>query len=154
MDFTRKLFTWGGLAVALLLLYAFIHPLYRQGEASVAGKTAPDFALTLENRSMHLSDLRGKVVILNFWATWCPPCIEETPALNRLQRLLAPHGGMVLGISADSDPDAYEKFLRDQKVAYATFRDPNLQQNLSQIGLHYGSSMYPETYIKIGRAHV
>lgn len=154
MEFTRKLFTWGGLALALLLVYAFIHPMYRQGEASVAGMTAPDFALTLEGKSMHLSDLRGKVVVLNFWATWCPPCIEETPALNHLQQRIAARGGMVLGVSADSDPDAYEKFLRDQKVAFPTFRDPNLKQNLSQIGLDYGTSMYPETYIIDARGHI
>lgn len=147
MDFTRKLFAWGGLAVAVLLVFAFIHPMYRQGEASNAGRTAPDFALTLDSKAIHLSDLRGKVVVLNFWATWCPPCIEETPALNRLQQRIVSRGGMVLGVSADADPDAYEKFLRDQKVAFPTFRDPVLKLNLSQIGLDYGTSMYPETYI-------
>src|SRR5215470_8238843 len=147
MDFTRKLFTWGGLAVALLLLFAFVHPMYRQGEASLAGSAAPEFALTLEGKPIHLSDLRGRVVVLNFWATWCPPCLEETPALNRLQQRIASRGGLVLGVSADSDAAAYEQFLKEQKVAFPTYRDPMLKGNLSQIALAYGTSMYPETYI-------
>jgi len=153
MDLTRKLFAWGGLALALVLVYAFVHPLYRQGEASVAGKSAPEFALTLDGKPIRLSDLRGKVVVLNFWATWCPPCLEETPALNRLQQRIAARGGMVLGVSADADSESYEKFLKDQKVVFPTYRDPSLRGNLSQIGLAYGTSMYPETYIidKSGR---
>jgi cytochrome c biogenesis protein CcmG/thiol:disulfide interchange protein DsbE len=154
MDIPRKLFAWGGLAVALLLLFAFLQPLYRQGEATVAGNTAPDFSLTLANKPIHLSDLRGKVVVLNFWATWCPPCVEETPALNRLQQRIASRGGVVLGVSADSDPALYEKFLKDQKVEFPTYRDPDLKGNLSQIALNYGTSMYPETYIIDSRGKI
>ncbi len=157
---------WGWLAVAAAFLAAFATPQYRQGEASIAGKAAEDFALTpldglpagaglpaqlslptISGKPAHLSDLRGKVVVLNFWATWCPPCVEETPALNRLQQRIAARGGLVLGVSADEDPAAYEKFLKDQRVEFPTFRDPARKQNLSQIGLDYGTSMYPETYI-------
>ncbi len=142
MDIIRKLFTWGGLAVTILLIVAFIRPMYRLGEASIAGKKAPDFALTLAEKPMHLSDLRGKVVVLNFWATWCPPCVEETPALNRLQQRIASRGGLVLGVSVDEDQSAYERFLKQQGVAFSTFRDPS-----RKISLDYGTSLYPETYI-------
>src|SRR4029077_7947951 len=71
----------------------------------------------------HLSDLRGKIVVLNFWATWCPPCVEETPALNRLEKYIDSRGGMVLGVSVDEDGAAYEKFLKDQSVVFSTYRD-------------------------------
>jgi len=142
MDFMRKLFAWGGLALAALLLLVFVRPLYRQGEATVAGKRAPDFALTMNKKEMHLSDLRGKVVVVNFWATWCPPCVEETPALNRLQEHIASRGGVVLGVSVDEDDAAYRSFLRQQGVIFPTFRDPS-----KQIPLDYGTSMYPETYV-------
>lgn len=94
---------------------------------------------------MRLADLRGKVVVLNFWATWCPPCVEETPALNRLQQRIASRGGMVLGVSVDEDAAAYGRFLQQQGVVYPTYRDPS-----KKIALDYGTSMYPETYI-IGR---
>src|SRR5437763_255159 len=82
------------LAFGLTIIVAFALPSYRQGEASVAGKTAENFDLNLSGKSGRLSDLRGKVVVLNFWATWCPPCIEETPALNRLEKHISPRGGM------------------------------------------------------------
>ena len=142
MGIIRKLPAWGGLAGAAAILLVFAMPTYRQGEASIAGKTAPDFAVTLDGKPGQLSDLRGKVVVVNFWATWCPPCVEETPALNRLQRRIASRGGVVLGVSVDEDTAAYEKFLRDQQVAFPTYRDPS-----KKIPLGYGTSIYPETYI-------
>jgi peroxiredoxin len=138
----KKLAGWFGFAVALGLLALFASPQYRQGEASIAGTPAPQFTFEQNGKPMRLSDLRGKVVVLNFWATWCPPCVEETPALNRLQQRIAPRGGMVLGVSVDEDAAAYDRFLREQRVIYSTYRDPS-----KKIALEYGTSMYPETYI-------
>jgi len=131
--------------VAILLLFAL--PSYRQGEASIAGKTADDFALTIDGKPQRLSDYRGKVVVLNFWASWCPPCLEEAPALNRLQRHIEPRGGTILGVSIDEDPAAYEKFLKDFGIVFPTWRDPNVQDNKSKIELGYGTSLIPETYV-------
>jgi cytochrome c biogenesis protein CcmG, thiol:disulfide interchange protein DsbE len=142
MDLRRRLTAWAALAFGLTVIVTFALPSYRQGEASVAGKTAENFALNLSGKSGHLSDLRGKVVVLNFWATWCPPCIEETPALNRLEQHISPRGGMVLGVSVDEDPAAYQKFLTDHGITFATFRDPS-----RKISTDYGTSLYPETYI-------
>jgi thiol-disulfide isomerase/thioredoxin len=109
-----KLIAWGGLAAFLGIVVLFALPSYRHGEASVAGKRAEDFALNFNGKPAHLSDLRGKVVVLNFWGTWCPPCVEETPELNRLQKYIASRNGVVLGVAADVDQAVYEKFLRDQ----------------------------------------
>ena len=138
----KKVVGWLGFAVALGLLALFASPHYRQGEASIAGKSAPQFTFDHDGKPTRLADLRGKVVVLNFWATWCPPCVEETPALNRLQQRIASRGGMVLGVSVDEDAAAYERFLTQQQVIYPTYRDPS-----RKIALEYGSSMYPETYI-------
>ena len=98
-------------------------PSYRQGEASIAGTPAQDISFTLAGKAEHLSDMRGKVVVLNYWATWCPPCVEETPALNRLQKYIDSRNGLVLGISVDEDGTAYDKFLKDQAVVFPTYRD-------------------------------
>ncbi len=79
MPLVRRIAAWTAVAIAAGILVLFAMPSYRQGEASIAGKPALDFPLTLASKSEHLSDLKGKVVVLNFWATWCPPCVEETP---------------------------------------------------------------------------
>jgi peroxiredoxin len=147
MGILRKIAVWGVLAVALGVLLLFAMPSYRQGEASIAGRTAQDFPLEIAGKPEHLTDLKGKVVILNFWATWCPPCVEETPALNHLQKYIESRDGMILGVAADEDPAAYEQFLRDQGVVFPTYRDPSTRDNHSPIAQSYGTSMYPETYV-------
>ncbi len=147
MDSLRKLAVWAAVAVALGVLTLFAMPSYRQGEASVAGQPAKDFPVTVAGIPEQLSALRGKVVVLNFWASWCPPCKEETPALNRLQKYIAPRNALVLGVSADEDPSAYESFLRTEGVVYPTYRDPATHGTVSPIALDYGTSTYPETFI-------
>ena len=147
MKIGPKIVAWGGLAAFLGIIVVFALPSYRHGEASVAGKQAQDFTMQLSGKSAHLSDFRGKVVVLNFWGTWCPPCVEETPALNRLQKYIASRNGVVLGVAADEDPLVYENFLREQSVAFDTYRDPATKNNHSPIAESYGTSMYPETYI-------
>jgi peroxiredoxin len=147
MERLRRVMVWTGLALGVALLVLFALPSYRQGEASVAGKTAEDFALTVDGKPQHLSDFRGKVVVLNFWASYCQPCVEEAPSLNNLYRYIAPRGGTVLGVSLDPDPAAYEKFLKSYNVPYPTWRDPSLADGKSKIALDYGTSLIPETYV-------
>jgi cytochrome c biogenesis protein CcmG, thiol:disulfide interchange protein DsbE len=143
----RKITAWGSMLGAFAVIYFFTFPHYRQGEASVAGKKAEDFILNFNGKPSHLSDLRGKVVVLNFWATWCPPCVEETPSLNLLQQYIASRNGVIVGVAADEDQAAYETFLREQGVIFPTYRDPGTKDQHSPIAQEYGSSMYPETYI-------
>jgi peroxiredoxin len=137
----------GGLAFlgAVAILYVFAMPTYRQGEPSLAGRMAPDFPLELGGKATRLSELRGKVVVLNFWATWCPPCVQEMPSLIALHQRIADRGGMVLGVSLDDDREAYEQFLTQYGVIFPTYLDAS-----KAIPAAYGTSVYPETYI-IGR---
>ncbi|MHB8755580.1 MAG: TlpA family protein disulfide reductase [Candidatus Acidiferrales bacterium] len=138
----RKILTGITLGAVAGLLILFASPSYNQGEPSLAGSTAKQFSFVENGKQMQLSDLRGKVVVLNFWATWCPPCVDETPSLIALQREIAPKGGTVLGISVDDDAQAYAQFVRANGVNYPTYRDPS-----AEIAASYGTSMYPDTYI-------
>ena len=145
----KKLLSGLALGVAAALVLFFASPSYRQGEPSVAGSQAPDFAFELNRNPARLANLRGKLVVLNFWATWCPPCVAEMASLNRLHRQLAPQGGLVLGVSVDEDAAAYEKFRREHQVSFPTYRDPS-----KKISTRYGTFMYPETYIINGNGRI
>ena len=147
MRILQKIAAWGVLAVAIGVTILFAMPSYRQGEASIAGTTARDFPIEIAGKPGHLTDFKGKVVVLNFWATWCPPCVEETPALNHLQKYIEARKGVIVGVAADEDPAAYDKFLREQGVVFPTYRDPLTRDNHSPIAQSYGTSMYPETYV-------
>ncbi len=138
----EKILGWAGIVAALAVVYVFAMPSYRQGEPSVAGRRAPDFDVEMDGRTVHLADLRGKVVVLDFWASWCAPCVEETPSLNALEQRIKAGGGMVLGVSQDEDPTAYSRFLIDQHVVFPTYRDPT-----KKIATSYGTSVFPEAYI-------
>lgn len=104
------------------------------------GKPAPDFTVTDNGRSVRLSSYRGKVVVLNFWATWCAPCIEELPYLNRLQHQMPQV--VVLGVDMGEDDGVYRQFLADHQIDFLTIRDAQQQSNAL-----YGTSRPPETYV-------
>ena len=112
----------------------------------VAGDSAPDFEIaTDDGRKISNSNFGGKILVLNFWATWCPPCISELPSLNAMAAELKGDGVVVLGISVDKDKDAYDRFLKKIRLHFATARDPE-----GGIMADYGTSKVPETYV-IGR---
>ena len=127
------------------MLFAFVGVLYLSLHDNVvkAGDKAPDFSIQADNgKTITARDFGGKLLLLNFWATWCPPCISEVPALNRLQRALGPDGVVILGISEDEDPKAYQNFLSRFQVSYLTARQPG-----KDIRLKYGTIQIPETYL-------
>jgi cytochrome c biogenesis protein CcmG, thiol:disulfide interchange protein DsbE len=147
MGIGRKIATWAALALGAGIILVFALPSYRQGEASIAGSTARDFPLQLAGKPIRLTDLRGKVLVLNFWASWCPPCVEEAPSLNRLQKHLESRNALVLGVAADEDPAAFQRFLLDHGIVFPTYRDPATKDQRSPIAVSYGTTMIPETYI-------
>jgi cytochrome c biogenesis protein CcmG/thiol:disulfide interchange protein DsbE len=106
------------------------------------GTAAPDFTVKDADRQVTLSQLRGQVVVLNFWATWCPPCVEETPSLLQMQQRLKDKGVVVLAVSVDADEGAYRRFLKDHNVNLLTVRDVDQKSNNL-----YGTIRFPETYI-------
>jgi len=86
---------------------------------------APPLALPdLAGRQVDLAALRGQVVLVNFWATWCPPCVEEIPSLDRLQAQLAPRGFTVLAVDVGEDRATVERFLADKPVRFPVLLDP------------------------------
>ena len=100
---------------------------------------APDFTVKDSLSSIHLADYRGKVVLLNFWATWCGPCIAEMPSLQEFQRENPQI--VVLAISVDEDEAAYRSFLMRHHVNLITVRDP--KETVADL---YHTDMWPETY--------
>ena len=89
-----------------------------------------------------LSQFKGQVVVLNFWATWCAPCVEEVPSLVEMQRRLKAKGVTVLAVSVDVDESAYRQFVKDHNVNLLTVRDASGKSNAL-----YGTFKFPETYV-------
>jgi cytochrome c biogenesis protein CcmG, thiol:disulfide interchange protein DsbE len=107
------------------------------------GDRAPDFSITADNgRTITRAEFGGKLLVLNFWASYCVPCIQELPSLDQFQRELADQGVVVLGVSIDKDPKAYKRFLDKYNVSFLTARDPD-----NTINSKYGTFKIPETYL-------
>lgn len=107
------------------------------------GDTAPNFSVTTDQgKTITPENFGGKLLVLNFWATWCPPCIEETPSLNAFAQTFASQGVVVLGVSSDRNEKLYHQFIKTYGIAFDTMRDPE-----SDISASYGTFQLPETYI-------
>ena len=107
------------------------------------GETAPDFTLpVLSSGSLSLGDYRQQVVVLNFWATWCPPCVQEAPTLEKFAEQMRNQGVAVLGVSVDQDTDALRRFVAQARLSFPIARDPQ-----QAVAARYGTFKFPETYI-------
>jgi cytochrome c biogenesis protein CcmG/thiol:disulfide interchange protein DsbE len=104
------------------------------------GKPAPEFIMSDGSQTVDLNKLHGKIVVLNLWATWCAPCVEELPSLLALQKRMPQLA--VVGVSTDQDPDVYHHFLIQHHVDLLTVRDADQKVNAL-----YGTVLIPETYI-------
>ena len=103
-------------------------------------QVAPDFTVHDANHTVNLKDYRGKTVVLNFWATWCAPCLDELPSLQALQKQMPQV--QVLAVSIDADPDAYQAFLKQYDISLLAIRDGSQGANL-----RFGSVKVPETFV-------
>lgn len=135
------------LVVLTLVLAGFIAFTLRDTSAQEGGP-APAFAITTDiGKQVTPTDFGGKVLVLNFWATWCSPCIQEIPSLDAFQKHFTGSGVVVVGVSIDKNAKKYRTFLDRVHVAFQTARDPE-----SNISSEYGTFKIPETYIiKDGR---
>lgn len=140
------------MVVSLMLVFGLHMARRSAGEhppagGNLAGKAAPDFtASSLDGRTIHLSDLRGKAVLLNFWATWCEPCKIEMPWFVELQKEYGPDGLQVLGVAMDdASQEDIAKFAKNMGVNYP------IVVGKEGIGSAYGGVPFlPETFY-IGR---
>jgi cytochrome c biogenesis protein CcmG, thiol:disulfide interchange protein DsbE len=127
-----------GAAVGFVLLRG------AKGEGLGAGAPAPPLRLpALAGPEVDLQSFSGRVVLLNFWASWCGPCVEEMPSLERLYRALAPRGLVVLGVSADEDEGALLSFLKRVPVTFPVLRDPGGRVASAR----YRATGYPQTFV-------
>ncbi|MGH9666928.1 MAG: TlpA family protein disulfide reductase [Bryobacteraceae bacterium] len=131
-------------AIGLLIMaFAVIVVQTVRERVVTAGDTAPNFSIKTDTgRTVTRSDFGGRLLVLNFWATWCAPCIEELPSLNQFAKTMKDQGVVVLAISADQDAAVYRRFLQRVPVSFETAWDPH-----SDISADYGTFQFPETYI-------
>ena len=113
----------------------------RNSVPAAIGTTAPDFTVSDGSRNITLSQLRGKPVLLVFWATWCPPCVQETPALVALQQQMGSKV-TVFAVSMDEDEAAYKNFTAKHMPGILTARDGEHKSSAA-----YGTFAYPETFL-------
>ncbi len=130
------------IGVLLAVLVVVVAGAFRE-KIVLAGDTAPNFSITADNgKQISRSEFGGKVLVLNFWATWCPPCVEEIPSLDAMHKELAGSGVVVLAVSVDKNEKAYKDFLRRSGVTFTTARDAE-----ANVSAEYGTFKYPETYV-------
>src|ERR1017187_2821125 len=108
------------LAVLVFVLYNSVHE-----RIIDVGDSAPSFTITADNgRTITASNFGGRLLVLNFWATWCQPCVEEVPSLDHCAKDIAGSGVVVLGVSMDPIPKLYHDFVSRSHGSFMAARDP------------------------------
>jgi len=133
------------LGVLAVLFAGFLYTIRNSFEQRIVqkGDSAPGFSVTTDSgKRISRSDFGGKLLVLNFWATWCPPCVEELPSLHQFAQQVGDSGVVVLGVSIDKSEQNYKRFLQRNRVAFETARDPD-----ANIAAEYGTFKWPETYV-------
>jgi peroxiredoxin len=144
------------IVVAMVVTVMLIAGVYKSRRSSdgitatgpnMQGQQAPDFALqSLDGKTIHLSDFRGKAVLLNFWATWCQPCKIEMPWFADLQKQYGPEGLQVIGVAMDeASPEDIGKFAKDLGVNYPVL------VGKEEVGVAYGGVQFLPATFYIGR---
>jgi peroxiredoxin len=119
------------------------HLFQAMGMATLPGDTAPDFTLPSHHgQQVSLHDYRGKVLFLNFWATWCIPCREEMPAMEQLHQMFQSRGLVILALNLKESPDKVKAFFAQHQLSYTALLDANgaISRDYTVMGL-------PTTYL-------
>lgn len=141
---------WLILIGAVLFLAVLGAGLVLRSQGRPTSGPAPDFTLYLfDGGTLRLSDQRGKVVVLNFWASWCPPCREEAPALERVWRQYKDKGVLFIGVNWSDTEDAARAYLAEFNITY-----PNGPDLGRRIGQAYRIQGIPETFFIDKRGNV
>jgi len=125
----------------ILLLTTLLSSCNRNATLGLVGTKAPDFTVQDSDRKVSLHDFKGKTVVLNFWATYCVPCIEELPSLMQLQKQMGSRI-TVVAISEDDSQEKYHAFLKKYNVDLLTVRDPQQESKII-----YKTTAVPETFV-------
>jgi len=129
-----------GVGLLALLAFALFSP---SGGRPQQGQPTPDFTLVLfDGSEISPGDLRGQIVVLNFWASWCTPCRREAPALQAVWETYEGQGIVFLGVSYKDAEDASRAFVEEFGITY-----PNGTDSRGRIGRLYGVTGVPETFI-------
>ena len=130
-------------AAVVVAAFGYVRLAENKGYALKKGTEAPAFRLpSLGGGEIELASYRGRPVVLNFWATWCPPCVAEMPSLERLHRALGKEGLAVVAVSVDEDEQALRKFVEEHKLTFPILRDPGARIAAGA----YRTTGYPETF--------
>lgn len=136
----------GAIGVAVLVAVVVFAALWASGpppEPIRPGQAAPAFTLPrLDGEPLALADLRGRVVLLNFWATWCKPCEDEMPAMQRLYEALKGPGFEMLAVSLDDERAPVEAFRERLALSFPILLDP-----AKEVSTAYQTYRYPESYL-------
>jgi len=135
---------WFAPLAGLVLALVAIVWMQKGLQGSPAPYPAPNFALVdLSGNTHRLSDFRGKVVFLNLWTTWCPPCRMEMPAMQALYRRMKGRDFVMLAVSSDEDgARAVAPFVKELGLSFPVLLDP-----AGRVSARYGISGYPETFV-------
>jgi peroxiredoxin len=130
-------------ALTALLGLAPLAPLRSVAAAVDVGGRAPEIGLNdLDGRPMRMNELRGKVVLVDFWASWCAPCRQEFPVLQRLHQRFASQGLVIVGVSVDNELRNVRDFLRRNPASFRIVHDPR-----KEVAGRYGGRAMPSSYL-------
>jgi peroxiredoxin len=116
---SKRILIYGMVALCLLGLYIASRRSAQKPRPAASGNLAPGFTITdLDGKKLSLTDYNGKVVLLDFWATWCTPCREEIPHFVEMQNKYGSQGFQVIGISMDDDAKPVREFYQKYNLNY------------------------------------
>lgn len=130
------------LRTTVVLLKVLFLSLFFIQSTYAANMKAPQFELPTASGKVHLSDFKGKVVYLDFWASWCSPCRKSFPWMNKMARLYGSKGLVVLAVNLDKDRDLAKRFLKDIPAKFTVAFDPE-----GTVADRYGVQAMPSSYL-------